>query len=405
MNVLILGYGVRGRTYAKYAVAHPEQFRVVAVADPVFASGAAPSLPSQPSQPSQSPQPSIFTDWRAALESVEADAAIIALPDRLHCEAAEAALGRGLHILLEKPLGCSWDECGRIRQAQRRARRLVLTGYVLRFAAYYRSLRQVLRSGVIGELVSISHLVEIGYGKAAHAFCRGNWGREADGTSTLVQKCIHDFDLIAWWTGGRRVKRVASFGSLAHWKPSAAPAGSAPRCVACQPAVRSACPYDAVRLYLGEQALRYHFADESDGAMRRVVEDSPYGRCVYACGNDAVNRQSVLVEYADGVLVTLEMQAFTAQRRRVSRFYGSLGEIVADGTTIEIRPFAGERRVIVPEQHGAHGGGDREIMAEFHRLVTTASPERFSAILDAALESHSLAFAAEADRLRAAKRR
>lgn len=396
MRVVILGYGVRGRTYAKYALAHPLDFEIVAIADPIFAS----SQTSQTSQigarqacPSQT-----FLDWRDAL-AVEAEAAIIALPDRLHCEAAEAALAKGMHVLLEKPLGCTWEECERIRRAQRKARRLVLTGYVLRFANYYRQLREILRSGVIGETTAISHLVAIGYGKAAHAFCRGNWGREADGTSTLVQKCTHDFDLIAWWTGGREPSRVSSFGSLAHWKPSARPPGAADRCCKCPDRVRRNCPYDAVRLYLDEKDLRYHFADESDEAMQKVVEDSPYGRCVYACGNDAVNRQSVIMEYPGGLLVTLEMQAFTAERKRITHFYGTRGEIAADGETIEIMPFVGgERRKFAPEQHGAHGGGDREIMAEFARLAKTASADRFSAILDAALESHKLAFAAEASR-------
>lgn len=390
MKVVILGYGIRGRTYAKYALSHPSLYQIAGIADPAF------TLADSPA-PRELSGIQLFDDWRRALD-VAADAAIIALPDRLHCAAAEAALSKGMHILLEKPIGCSWQECYRISQAQRKSRRLVLTGYVLRFANYYRRLREILRSGAIGELTAISHLVAIGYGKAAHAFCRGNWGREADGTTALVQKCTHDFDLVVWWTGAKQPSRIASFGSLAHWRPSSAPQGAALRCCDCPANVRDNCPFDAVRLYLGEKDLRYHFPDESDEAMCRVVEDSPYGRCVYHCGNDAVNRQSVIMEYPDGLIVTLEMQAFSAERQRVTHFYGTRGEIAADGESIVISPFIGEKRVITPVQTGAHGGGDREIMAEFHRLATSASPDRFSAILDASLESHRLAFAAESSR-------
>ena len=385
VRIVVLGYGIRGRIYAGYAFAHADKWSVAAIADPLFAAGALAAPPGC----------AVFHDWREALEKADADAAIIALPDRLHCEAAQAALARGLHILLEKPLGCSWEECTRLRDAQHAAGRLVLTGYVLRFAAFYRRLRAVLRTGEIGSLVAINHLVEIGYGKAAHAFCRGNWGREEAGTSTLVQKCTHDFDLIAWWTLGRRPSKISSFGSLAHWKPENAPAGAAPRCLDCAASTRAACPFDAVKLYLDDDSLRYHFAERTDEAMRRVVESSPYGRCVYHCGNDAVNRQTVVMEYPDGLLVTLGMQAFTAKRRRLTSFYGTRGEIFADGTRIVVSPFGGAPREIVPEQHGAHGGGDREIMEEFARLVEKASPARYAAILDAALESHYAAFKAE----------
>jgi len=338
-------------------------------------------------------------DWTDALET-PADAAIIALPDRLHCAAAKAALAKGLHILLEKPIGCSWAECEEIKAAAARARRLVLTGYVLRFAAYYRRLTEILRAGVIGELTSIHHLVAISYGKAAHAFCRGNWAREADGTSTLVQKCTHDFDLIAWWSRGKACRRLASFGSLQHWRPENAPAGAAARCTDCPAAVRAACPFDAEKLYCARTDLRYHFADESDAAMAKVVAESRYGRCVYACGNDAVDHQTVLMEFDGGLTATLEMESFSARRGRTTHFYGTRGEIAADGETIEIRPFGGEPQVIVPAQHGNHGGGDREIMSAFARLVATASPARYAGFLETALVSHRLAFRAEEERKR-----
>lgn len=390
MRAVILGYGARGRTYAQYALSHPSEYELVAIADPLLEHGG-----------DAPPGPARFGDWRQALDAaggLGAEAAVVALPDRLHCEAAVAALSLGLHVLLEKPAGCTWQECEHIRAAQRASRRLVLTGYVLRFATYYRVLMETLRAGEIGKLVSIHHLVEIGFGKAAHAFCRGNWGREEDGASTLVQKCTHDFDLIEWWTGGRMPLRVHSCGSLVHWRPEDRPQGAAARCIACAESTRRACPFDAVRLYLEQKDLRYHFADESDAAMRELLERSPYGRCVYSCGNDAVNRQNVIMEFPGGLIATLEMVSFSARRRRLTRFYGTRGEIVADGEKISITPFIGEPRTITPRQEGRHGGGDREIMAEFARLAKSASSERYAALLDAALTSHRIAFLAEESR-------
>ena len=248
LRALILGYGIRGRVYAEYAKSHPGEIEVVAIAD------------AKPCDDSNVP---FFTDWAQAF-SVPADVAIVALPDRLHAPACIAALEKGLHVLLEKPIGCTWDECAAIADAQRRSRKLVLTGYVLRYAPFYRRLRQIVASGAIGELSSVHHLAAISYGKASHAYCRGNWSVEGRGTGMLVNKCTHDFDLIEWWTKGRACKKVSSFGSLFHWRPENRPAGAADRCSDCAPDVRENCPFDADKIYCERKDLRYHFADTSD---------------------------------------------------------------------------------------------------------------------------------------------
>ena len=386
MKAVILGYGIRGRAYAAYAKTHPDDFAVAGLADPVA------EFPSDATCPT-------WKSWEAALDAgVEAEAVIIALPDRLHRDACVNALQKGYHVLLEKPIGCTWEECEDIRKAQIASRRIVLTGYVLRFAPFYKKLREVIASGCIGDLTSVHHLAAISYGKSAHAYCRGNWSVESKGTGMLVNKCTHDFDLIEWWTKGRQCTKVSSFGSLMHWRPENRPAGAADRCMDCPASVRDACAFDAYKVYYERKNLRYHFPDESDEAILKMIETSPYGRCVYACGNDSVDHQTVLMEYEGGLTIILEMESYSQQRNRITHFYGTRGEIYADETKIEIKPFLGDSTTIIPAQYGHHGGGDREIMTEFVKLVRGASPERYTKILDAALESHRIAFIAEESR-------
>ena len=386
VRALILGYGIRGRAYAAYADTHPADFEVAGLADPVA------KFPSDVSCPT-------WKSWEDALEAgVKADAVIISLPDRLHYKAAVMALSKGYHVLLEKPIGCTWGQCLGIKKAQMDAGRLVLTGYVLRYAPFYKKLRDVIYSGAIGELTSVHHLAAISYGKASHAYCRGNWSVEERGTGMLVNKCTHDFDLIEWWTRGKTMRHISSFGSLFHWRPENKPEGAAERCQDCPAAVREKCAFDAYKLYYDRTDLRYHFPDESDAAMLRMIETSPYGRCVYACGNDSVDHQTVLMEYDGGLTIILEMESYSQQRTRVTHFYGTRGEVIADETKIEIRPFLGDSTTIIPQQNGHHGGGDREIMTEFVRMVRTAKPEDYTSILEAALESHRIAFLAEESR-------
>ena len=266
VRAIILGYGIRGRAYASYAATHPDEFEIAGLADPVA------EFPADAKYPT-------WKSWEAAIDAgVDADAVVISLPDRLHHASCLKALEKGYHVLLEKPIGCTWDECREIAEAQKRTRRLVLTGYVLRYAPFYKKLREVIASGAIGELTSVHHLAAISYGKAAHAYCRGNWSVEAKGTGMLVNKCTHDFDLIEWWTKGKRCTKISSFGSLMHWRPENRPAGAADRCKDCPEAVREKCPFDAYKVYYDRTDLRYHFADESDEAILKMIETSPYGR-------------------------------------------------------------------------------------------------------------------------------
>lgn len=389
VRAIILGYGIRGRTYAAYAKTHPDDLEIAALADPVA------EFPKDLDCPT-------FKHWEEALSldaGVAADVVIISLPDRLHFPATVKALEKGYHVLLEKPVGCTWEECQALKEKVIASHRIVLTGYVLRYAEFYRQLREVLNTGVIGDLVSIHHLAAISFGKAAHSYCRGNWSIEHEATGMLVNKCTHDFDLIEWWTKGRKPYRISSFGSLQHWRPENAPKGSASRCCDCPETVRKDCPFDAHKIYVERTDLRYHFPDESDEAMEKVVKESRYGRCVYACGNDSVDHQTVLMEYVGGLTVTMEMESYSQQRDRITHFYGTKGEIIADEHKIEVRPFIGDVQVIEPQSNGHHGGGDREIMTEFIQLVRTAKPAWYSAIFKASLESHRLAFAAERSRL------
>ena len=386
IRLVILGYGIRGRTYAQYAEAHPDEYTIAGIADP---SAEMPELPGV----------TLWKNWRDALDSgVDADAVVVSLPDKMHCESCLMALEKGFHVLLEKPIGCTWAECEAIRSAQRKARRLVLTGYVLRYSPFYRRLREIIASGTIGELTSVHHLAAISYGKSSHAYCRGNWSVEENGTGMLVNKCTHDFDLIEWWTRGRKCIKVSSFGSLTHWRPENKPEGAAERCKDCPSSVRSKCAFDAYKIYYERKDLRYHFADESDEAILKMIETSPYGRCVYACGNDSVDHQTVLMEYDRGLTIILEMESYSQHRTRVTHFYGTKGEIVADEKKIRIMPFLGESTTIEPVQRGHHGGGDTGIMSEFARLVRTASPERYSKLLEDVMESHRIAFSAEESR-------
>jgi hypothetical protein len=93
----------------------------------------------------------LFAHWRDLLEAPRlGEAAIVALPDRLHAEAAIALMEKGYHLLLEKPIAPTWEEVLQVAEAKARTGRIVALAYVLRYTPYARRLKALLEEGAIG---------------------------------------------------------------------------------------------------------------------------------------------------------------------------------------------------------------------------------------------------------------
>lgn len=73
-----------------------------------------------------------FSSLDALLDADACDAVVLATPDGLHAEQVERAAGRGLAVLVEKPLALSAEEGARAIEAARRAGVCLAVGYHLR---------------------------------------------------------------------------------------------------------------------------------------------------------------------------------------------------------------------------------------------------------------------------------
>ena len=393
IRAIVLGAGYRGRAYAAFAKEHPDQLEIVGVADP--------------EQAETIPAPRYWGDWRECLASrPDADAVFITLPDALHHEAAMAALDLGYHLLLEKPIATKESECREIIEKATAKGLLVITGHVLRYTRYFAHIKAIIDSGELGDVVSIAHQESVGFFKIAHSHCRGNWSNSVKASPIILQKCSHDFDLFVWWLG-RKCRRVTSFGSIKLFRPENKPAGAADRCWECPEKIERSCIWSAKKMYLdyGSQ-LGYMFADTSREAMERVVRDTDYGRCVYACDNDVPDHQTVNMEFEGGATVSLVMAGYTERNIRTTRISCTNGEIVGNGEFLHICRFDGSSltgdgapfsfRVDNPSRHG---GGDFNLVIELLRLLRSGDRDEMRRVTEESLESHLIAFAAEKSRL------
>lgn len=411
ITIAIAGLGNRGyNTYAQIAERFPERMRIAAVADPrpdrvALAANQFHLTPEQ-----------CFSSAEEMLENPQlADLLFVCTQDGQHAAHAVAGMERGYHILLEKPIAPTPEQCQSIFDAAERTKRKVVVCHVLRYTPFFGKVKELLDSGVIGELVTVQHQENVVYWHQAHSFVRGNWRRTDETSFMLLAKCCHDLDLLLWLSGKRCV-RVSSYGSTYLFRADKAPAGAALRCLdGC--AVKDTCPYDAEKIYLTNprtgvcqgktgwpcEVLANEPTPEN---IRQAIQTGPYGRCVYHCDNDVVDHQVVNMELTGGVTAQLTMSAFTERGGRDTRLMGTKGEIIAtlSENRITVMPFGGESYTIdvskLATDFSGHAGGDVRMVEDFLQWVDTDTiPSARMSTLDRSLESHFVAFAAEQSRL------
>lgn len=390
LKAIILGAGYRGRAYAEYAQSHPDQLEIVGVADPVQANAI--------------PAPRYWNDWKECLaDKPEADIVMITMPDALHHDSAIAALDAGYHLLLEKPISPTEEECREVIAKALEKKRLVIVGHILRYTAYFAHIKALIDSGELGEVVSIAHQESAGFWKVAHSYVRGNWANSKKSSPIILAKCSHDFDLFVWWLG-KKCKKVTSFGSIKLFKPENMPKGAATRCVDCPPSIEKRCVWSARNMYVRHDELKYLFADHSDEAMIKLIEETEYGKCVYQADNDVPDHQTVTMEFEGGATVSHVMTGFTEKNIRTTRIALTRGEIVGDGENLDICRFDGNSvETGVPSVYrlpnkSRHGGGDFNIVSELIRIIRRNDPNEIRQTTEEALQSHLICFAAEKSR-------
>ncbi len=401
VDLLIVGAGSRGTTYAKYASLHPTLARVVGVAEPrAF-------FRERMAQTHQIAPEHVAVDWRPLAELPRfADAVVIATPDAFHMEPALAFAQKGYDILLEKPLAPDPQSCQCIVDAALANRIIFAVGHVMRYTNYTQKLKQLLDAGLIGEIVSVQLVEPVGYWHQAHSFVRGNWRNSVQSSPMLLQKSCHDLDWLRYIMG-RRCVQVSSFGSLMHFRKEAKPAqaGGALRCVEC--AYEPHCPYSARRLYLGllEKGktgwpLDVITTNPTYADVMAALQDGPYGRCVYECDNDVVDHQVVNLLYDNGATASFTMIGTSQMRDRQVAIYGTLGELRGNGEKIVHYDFLSEKtEEITPPapdtRMGGHNGGDYTLIERFVAAVANRDPGRILSGPAESLETHLTVFAAE----------
>lgn len=397
LRVAVIGAGVRGTNLARKLISSGFGVRITAVAEPdnekrvSFAAEFGISAEA------------IFNGWDDLTEKLSGcDAAIIATLDNQHTGPALASLNRGWHILLEKPLADTLEDCKLIVKTQRERKKIVAVCHTLRFMEGYLRVKQIVSDGEIGDLIHIEHMEAIGNQRFAHNYVRGRWAKVKNNTFLLLHKCSHDIDYINWLFTDQCL-RVSSFGSLKYFTPANAPEGSTKRCTdGCT--LTDTCPYSAPRNYVNapldewpaREVSRIHTTEEHLNA----VKNGPFGLCVWHAGNDVVDHQVVMMEFEGGATATCTLTGYSASNGRRIRLQGTRGEMLFDEAAgiISVKRFAdGKDKTIKIDAATTYHPEDQTIVNEWLSSILNST----SVTVDAgeALRTHAVVFAAEISRL------
>lgn len=96
-----------------------------------------------------------YTTVQGMLDKHRLDAVTVAVPTSLHAAIASQMIHDGIHVLVEKPLAPTSEECARLCSESREAGVILMVGHVERYNPAVRKLHQLIREGIFGEITSI----------------------------------------------------------------------------------------------------------------------------------------------------------------------------------------------------------------------------------------------------------
>ena len=270
-----------------------------------------------------------------------------------HRDHAVAAINAGKHVFCEKPLATTKKHCIDIMEASRQyPEKEFAVGFVLRYSAFYRTMKKWIDEGRLGELISMEFNETLAphHGAAMH----GNWRRHSGWSGPmLVEKCCHDIDLMLWMTGSRP-SRVASFGGLNFFKPENAHYNDL---------------YPA-----GKEGYRYYDRGLATGyAVGQEKNITPFND-----DKDTIDNQVAIMELESGARVSFHFCMHSAQLER--RFYmcGTRGTIRGDVLTgkLEYTPvgWTPETENVRPIKGDDHGGAEHPMACDIVDCMLRGKP-------------------------------
>ena len=358
LRIGIIGTGSRGTDCFGALLKDRADVEIAALCDPnpVRAKAAAEIL---------SINPPIYKTIEEMAAAEKLDGVIITSPDCFHHDCAVAALKAGWNVLIDKPLAINVADGRDIIETAKKAGKTVMIGFNLRHNAVLKRLKAIIEAGTLGKVFLAENREFYDGGRTYMS----RWNRLFANTGGLwIHKASHDFDIFNWLLGFPKPLRVCSFAAVNVLTPQGLPFElekghePGPSCNVCY--YREKC---SDRYILSERGLRQW------GPEAAAVDGYVKNRCMYLSDKDNHDNGLAMVEYENGIKVSLFETFIGSKNDRIYTIAGDRGvaEVSLSCRTITVTPRWGGEVVTyhINEEEGGHGGADPRLVDTFCKVL------------------------------------
>ena len=314
-------------------------------------------------------------DFDRMIRETKPDHVIVTTKDATHNHYIIRAMELGCDVITEKPMTTDEKKCRAILDTQRKTGRHCRVTFNYRYSPHRTQVKDLLMSGVIGDVLSMDFHWLLDTHHGADYFRRWH-SHKANSGGLMVHKATHHFDLANWWLSAVPVSVMAT-GKREFYTPKMAKRlgleSHHERCHTCPEKDKCTFFYDLA----GKPNLKELYLDQEkyDGYFR--------DRCIFRPDIDIEDTMNVQVRYNTGVTMAYSLNAFNGWEGYVVSFNGTKGRlehkeeektylskdgslpraVKGDGTYIRIYPMrAPAYETEIWKGDGAHGGGDKVML-------------------------------------------
>lgn len=298
-----------------------------------------------------------FTNFDEMLEKTKPEILMVTTVDSTHHQFITNALSKGIKVITEKPMVTEAKDCQAVLDAEKKYNNRLIVTFNYRYAPKHEKIKQIIGSGEIGDVTSVTFEWYLDTRHGADYFRRWH-AYKSGGGSLWVHKATHHFDLINWWLAADPLE-VSAYGDLNIYGKRGEFRGT--NCRTCPH--KTKCPFywditkDARLMKL------YAEAELVDGYFRDA--------CVFREDIDTYDTMSANVKYSNGVMLAYSLNASMPIEGYRLSFNGTKGrlevrdyerqpwEVAEKSEAFLIKNFTGKREKLdMPQIEGGHAGGD-----------------------------------------------
>ncbi len=256
----------------------------------------------------------VFDSFDAMLDATHPDYVVVTTRDCTHEQYIVRALEKGYDVVSEKPMTTDDVMMNHILQTEKATGHRVIVTFNCRFMPIFIRIKELLSSGVIGDILSVHYEWLLDTSHGADYFRRWHAERKNSG-SLLIHKATHHFDLLNWWLDDEP-EAVNAFGTQRFYGPH-----REKRSVRC-----TGCPYaKECEFYMdlaGDPFYKMIYVDaEVDGD--HYVRD----QCVFGDRIDIEDSVAVNIKYKKGCVVSYSLTAHSPTEGCKVVFNGTKGRL------------------------------------------------------------------------------